>query len=134
MFVFDTDVLSGLLKGRLPETARSRLSGLGPDQRHTTAITVGELSYGALRSVATQRWLAASDDLLSEFTCLDFDAESARRYGEIRAFLERGGRRLDDPDLRIAAICVARQQILVSGNERHFNRVPGLRYENWLRR
>ena len=134
MYVFDTDVLSGLLKGRLPAAGKERISGLGRDRRHTTAITVGELYYGALRSAATPRWLAAVEELLPEFTCLDFDRESARRYGEIRTFLERSGRRLDDPDLRIAAICVANDQILVSGNERHFARVPGLRYENWLRR
>jgi tRNA(fMet)-specific endonuclease VapC len=134
LYVFDTDVLSAVLKGRLPDAARARISGLGPEKRHTSAVTVGELYYGALRSSATQRWLAAIDDLLLEFACLDFDADSARRYGELRAFLERSGRRLDDPDLRIAAICLAKDEILVSGNERHFARVPGLRYENWLRR
>lgn len=134
MYVFDTDALSGLLKGRLPEATAKRMGALVREKRYTTAITVGELYYGALRSSATTRWLKAIDDLLPEFTCLDFDAEAARRYGEIRAFLERSGRRLDDPDLRIAAICAAKDQILVSGNERHFARVPGLRYENWLRR
>jgi tRNA(fMet)-specific endonuclease VapC len=133
LYVFDTDVLSGLLKRRLPVAAAKRIGALPREKRHTTAITIGELSYGALRSSITTRWLAAIDALLPEFTCLDFDAESARRYGEIRAFLERAGRRLDDPDLRIAAICAAKDQILISGNERHFARVPGLRYENWLR-
>lgn len=131
--MFDTDVLSALLRGRLPETARRKLAALPPERRLTTAISVGELCYGALRSAVTTRWLAIIDELLREFTCLDFDMPSARRYGEIRAHLERVGRRLDDPDLRIAAICAAKDFILVSGNERHFNRVPGLRFENWLR-
>ena len=133
MYVFDTDVLSGLLKGRLPEAAKTRIGGLAREKRYTTAITVGELHYSSLRSSAAARWLAAIEDLLSEFSCLDFDAASGRRYGELRSFLERSGRRLDDPDLRIAAICLTSDQILLSGNERHFARVPGLRYENWLR-
>jgi tRNA(fMet)-specific endonuclease VapC len=134
VYVFDTDVLSGLLRGRLPGGAQARLRGLGRSKRYTTSITVGELLYGALKSSATTRWLQAIDALLHEFTCLDFEAESARRYAEIRLFLERSGRRLDDPDLRIAAICTAQDYILVSGNERHFARVPRLRHENWLKR
>ena len=134
MYVFDTDVLSGLLRGRLPDGAQERFRGLDRGKRHTTSITVGELFYGALKSSATTRWLKAIEGLLPEFTCLDFDAESARKYAEIRSSLERSGRRLDDPDLRIAAICAARDLILVSSNERHFARVPRLRHENWLRR
>ncbi|HET6148163.1 MAG TPA: type II toxin-antitoxin system VapC family toxin [Polyangia bacterium] len=133
MYVFDTDVLSGILKGRLPEETRVRIAALDRGKRHTTSITVGELYYGALRSAATTRWLSAIEDLLPEFTCLDFDAAAARGYAEVRSFLERSGRRLDDPDLRIASICAARDQILISGNERHFGRIPRLRYENWMK-
>ena len=53
-------------------------------------------------------------------------------YGRLRAELERNGRPLAEPDLRIAAIALARELTLVSGNARHFGRVPGLRVENWL--
>ena len=62
-----------------------------------------------------------------------FDEPAARAYAEMRVELESIGQRLDDPDLRIAAICVARHDLtLVTGNGRHFERVPGLRVENWL--
>jgi tRNA(fMet)-specific endonuclease VapC len=44
----------------------------------------------------------------------------------------RRGQRLDGPDLRIAAIALSRDLTLVTGNVRHFERVPGLRIENWL--
>ncbi len=100
----------------MPESVQSRFRGLGRSKRYTTSITAGELLYGALESSATTRWLEAIEALLTEFTCLDFDAASARSYAEIRRFLERSGRRLDDPDLRIAAICTAQDYILVSGN------------------
>ena len=39
----------------------------------------------------------------------------------------------NDADLRIAAICCATDRTLVSGNQRHFERIKELRYENWLR-
>lgn len=132
MYVFDTDVLSLLMKGRLPEKARRRLAAVPAERAMTTAITLGELHYGALRSSATTRWLAAIKRVVETMGCLAFDAAAARRYAEIRAYLERKGRRLDDADLRIAAICSATDHILVSGNTRHFARVPGLRHENWL--
>jgi tRNA(fMet)-specific endonuclease VapC len=47
--------------------------------------------------------------------------------------LERPGKRLDDPDLRIVATVLAHEATLITGNTRHFQRVPGLRHENWLR-
>lgn len=132
MFVFDTDVLSLLMKGRLPVGANARMALVPSTQAKTTTITLGELYYGALRSAATTRWLAAIQQVEARLTCLGFCERAARRYGELRAHLEREGRRLDDADLRIAAICAANDATLVSGNERHFARVPGLRYENWL--
>ncbi len=61
-----------------------------------------------------------------------FDEPAAGLYAEIRVALEASGQRLDDPDLRIAAICLAHDLTLVTGNVRHFERVPGLRVENWL--
>jgi len=132
VYVFDTDVLSLLLKGRLPAQARRLLAAVSDEKAMTTAVTVGELHYGAQRSPATARWLSAIERALSRLGCLPFDADAARCYGDLRARLEQAGRRLDDPDLRLAAICVSTGSVLVSGNEAHFARVPGLRYENWL--
>ena len=70
--------------------------------------------------------------LLPELPVLPFDASAARRYGEVRAELERRGTPLGDADLRIAAIALARGLTVVTGNVRHFQRVPGLPVENWL--
>jgi tRNA(fMet)-specific endonuclease VapC len=50
----------------------------------------------------------------------------------IRARLESEGRRLDEPDLRIASIALSRRLTLVTGNVRHFARVADLLVENWL--
>lgn len=63
---------------------------------------------------------------------LPFDAAAAETYGSLRAGLEASGRRLAEPDLRIASIALARDAVLVTGNERHFRRVNGLAVENWL--
>ncbi len=63
---------------------------------------------------------------------LPFDRPAAEAYGKLRAALERSGRPLPDPDLMIAAIALVRRLTLVTGNVRHFVRVPELQIENWL--
>ena len=63
---------------------------------------------------------------------LPFDTAAARRYGEVRAGLERRGTPLGDADLRIGAIALARDLTVVTGNVRHFERIPGLSVESWL--
>lgn len=63
---------------------------------------------------------------------LPFDAAAAEVYGPLRARLESEGRRLDEPDLRIASVALSRGLTLITGNVRHFSRVPDLSVENWL--
>jgi tRNA(fMet)-specific endonuclease VapC len=50
----------------------------------------------------------------------------------LRTGLEKAGMRLADPDLRSAAIVVARGLTLITGNLRHFSRVPGIDAEDWI--
>jgi len=113
-----------------PQLAR-RLGVLAADEQCTTSITVGELLYGA-RKRRSARLEEDIDRAIEEIRVAPFDEPAARAYAEIRVALEAEGRRLDDPDLRIAAICLAHDLTLVTGNVRHFERVPGLRVENWL--
>ena len=48
------------------------------------------------------------------------------------AHLERTGQRLDDADLVIAGIAIARSATVVTGNQRHYARIPGIALENWI--
>ena len=63
---------------------------------------------------------------------LPFDEAAAEVYGPLRARLESEGRPLAEPDLRIACIALSRELTLVTGDLRHFARVPDLSVENWL--
>ena len=132
MYCFDTDVLSATLR-REPSLALVRRLALVPsDQQHTTAVTVGELVYGAARSARADLAARVRTLVGEAVIVLPFDAAAAGVYGELRAGLERAGRPLAEPDLRIAAIALAHDLTLVTGNGRHLARVPGLRVENWL--
>ena len=134
MFLLDTDILSNLLK-RTPSTALiAKMASIPPEHQFTTSITVGELIYGANRVPARADFLLEQLDrqLLPNLPALPFDAVAARRYGEVRAELERQGRPIGEADLRIGAIALARDLTVVTGNVRHFGRIPDLLVENWL--
>ena len=134
MYLFDTDILSNLLR-RMPSTTLiAKLASVPPEQQFTSSITLGELVYGAhkLGTRGTALLERLETTLLPNLPVLSFDAAAARRYGEIRADLERRGLPIGEADLRIAAIALVRDFTVVTGNLRHFQRVPGLRVENWL--
>ena len=132
MFCFDTDVLSATMRREPSLALIRRLALVPPVQQHTTAITVGELLYGAAR-VRRPDLVGRVQALLAEAVIvLPFDAAAAGVYGRLRAELEDEGRPLAEPDLRIASIALANDLTLVTGNARHFARVPDLRVEDWL--
>lgn len=133
-FVFDTDTLSSALRRDVPLRIRERFSDLPSRLQFTTSISIGELVYGAFRRPAeTVRLLSTIDAFVtSNLQVLVFDEQAARRYGELRAALERSGEPIGDADTRIAAIALVHDLTLVTGNVRHFERVPGLKLVNWL--
>ena len=134
MYLLDTDILSNLLRRSPSPALITRLAKVPPEQQVTSSITLGELVYGAYRledraGVLLQR---LDETLLPNLPVIPFDASAARRYGETRAELERRGTPIGDADLRIASIALDRDLTVVTGNVRHFEKVPGLPVENWL--
>lgn len=132
MYCFDTDVLSATIRRDPPLHLIRRLARTPPTEQSTTAITLGELIYGVQRRGSPQLAVRVRELISSAGPILPFDEAAAQRYGELRAELEAAGRRVAEPDLRIAAIALTRDATLVTGNARHFGRIPGLRVENWL--
>ena len=134
MYLLDTDILSNLLR-RAPSTALvTKLASIPPEQQFTSSITLGELVYGAyrLQERAGALLQRLDETLLPNLPILPFDASAARRYGEVRAELERRGTPMGDADLRIASVALTRDLAVVTANVRHFQKVPGLAVENWL--
>jgi len=133
MFLFDTDIISNLICSSPSAALIRRIAATPPGQQFTTSVTAGELACGAYRSGRAEYFLAkVNEQVLAGVTVLSFDQEAAEIYGKIRAELERAGTPLPEPDLRIAAIALARSLTVITGDVRHFTRVPGLRVENWL--
>lgn len=133
MYLLDTDVLSNLMKREPAEGLVARLARVSPEEQFTSSVTLGELLYGAHRSRRSGALLGRIEAVIpAELPVLPFDAAAARRYGRIRAELEDRGTPIGDADARIAAVALTHGLRVVTGNERHFRRIPGLGVENWL--
>lgn len=127
-FLFDTDAISELLRPRPLQPYVEWLKAIPRDAQFTSAATVGELFEGAFRSAAKERHLINIEErVLPAVTILPFDLPTARVFGMIRAELEGDGDILPDADLQIAATAIFHDLELVTGNIRHFQRIPNLR-------
>jgi tRNA(fMet)-specific endonuclease VapC len=134
MYLLDTDTLSDLIKPRPSAALSVKVMTVPLAQQFTSSVTLGELFYGAYRLQNGRARLLRriEETLLLNRSILPFDSTAARRYGEIRAHLERQGTPIGDSDLKIAATALVHELIVVTGNVRHFQRVPNLTVENWL--
>jgi predicted nucleic acid-binding protein len=129
-YLFDTDAISEVLKPRPATAYMTWLAALPRADQFTSAVVVGELYAGAYRSPNRERHLDNIERrLLPALSILPYDARVARAYGQLRAALEAAGRRLADADLQIAATALVHELELVTGNVRHFSRVPGLKLQ-----
>jgi tRNA(fMet)-specific endonuclease VapC len=96
-----------------------------------SVITEAELRTGAAKSKSTTKTLRLLEKFLQPLTVLQFNSEDAAVYAHVRAKLERAGTPIGPLDTLIAAQAVARKLTLVSNNGREFERIAGLRLENW---
>lgn len=133
--LFDTDAISELLRPRPAPTYLEWLSGISREDQFTSAVVIGELYRGAFRSPARKRHLGnIRQRVLPAVTVLPYDVAVAEVYGLLSAELEDTGTPLADADLQIAATAVYHNLELVSGNLRHFARIPELRLNPILAR
>ncbi len=95
-------------------------------------ITIAELQYGARKSANPEKNFLALHEFLIPIVIFNFDYFAAIEYGKIRTDLEKTGTPIGPLDTLIAAHAKSLQYILVTNNEREFNRVEGLQVENWV--
>ena len=130
-YLLDTNVVSDLVRnphGRITQ----RIRKVGEAQVCTSIIVAAELRYGSAKK-GSPRLASQLDAILSVLEVLPFGAPADSTYGLLRTRLEQSGKPVGANDLLIAAHAVALGHVLVTDNEREFNRVDGLRCENWLR-
>ena len=131
MRLLDTDTCIEILRGNREVIARRAEI---QDLVATTWMTAAELHYGAARSKQSRANRAVVAEFLETLPVLGLDAPASERFGSLKAKLEKSGNRLADADLLIASTALASGAILVTGNIRHYDRIPQLQTENWIPR
>lgn len=130
-YLLDTNILSDLIDNPRG-MSRRKLGEIGTSDVCTSIIAAAELRYGAVRK-ETERLINSVEALLARIEVTDFTPDVDRHYAYLRFQLERGGTPIGGNDMLIAAHALALDAVLVTANTREFERVEGLKLENWLR-
>jgi tRNA(fMet)-specific endonuclease VapC len=132
-YILDTNFVSALMRGD-----RTAIDALGRANKADVTVpqpVFAEIAYGVSRLPASRRKrrLELRFRLVrGELARAPWTDEVTDRFGDIKATLEREGRRLEDLDLAVAAHALALGGTLVTGNARHLSRVPSLAIVDWL--
>ena len=130
MILFDTDVCIELLRGN-KRVLKKRIEY--PGEVAISFMTVGELFYGAENSAYPFENRVLVERFVLTLGVIHTDNSILKRLGELKAGLKKGSRMLPDADLFIAATTLEKAEALITGNAKHFERIDGLKLENWIR-
>ena len=128
-YMLDTNICIYVIKNR-PAELRERFDRLA-DELCISTITVGELLFGAEKSARRSQNLEAVEQFAARLEVLPFSAKAAAHFGQIRAELARYGTLCGAYDMLIGAHARGEGMVLVTNNVREFERMPGLRVDNW---
>ena len=129
-YMLDTNIIVYILNSR-PEKVRKRFTRYSPEDICISSVTLAELEYGICNSSRPDQNRIALMMFLADIDVIPFDAQAAADYGEIRFDLKRKGTPIGANDLLIAAHARSLGLTLVTNNSREFDRVDGLKVENW---
>ena len=130
-YLLDTNICIYLIKRKPPEVLQ-RFRQLQPGSVFISSVTTSELYYGAQKSQRVQTNLEALNNFLLPFRIVDYDESASFLYGELRADLEKRGQPIGPLDMMIAAHALSLDMPLVTNNTKEFERVRGLKLENWV--
>lgn len=129
-YALDTNAVSHLI--RFPQGAvMQRIARVGESAVCVSIVVACELRFGAAKK-QSETLSRRVEQLLSAIPVLPLESGVDEEYAEIRRYLEMTGQPIGPNDLLIAAHARALGMVLVTDNVREFERVPGLRVENWM--
>ena len=129
-YMLDTNIAIYVIKRRPIEILHTFNQHAG--QLCISSITLVELVHSVEKSALPEKDRKNIEDFVSRLEVLEYGKKAASHYGDIRADLERKGTTIGVNDLHISGHARSEGFILVTNNEREFERVPGLRLENWI--
>ncbi len=130
MYLLDTNICV-FLKNRKPPQVLEKLKAVLDQPVFVSSITVAELQFGVYNSQLPERNRVALLEFLAPFQLLNFDDQDAEQFGKIKKTLKDRGLLIDPLDLLIASQALTKELTLVTNNTSEFERVEGLRLEDW---
>jgi tRNA(fMet)-specific endonuclease VapC len=129
-YLLDTNTCIEYLRGPNPRLI-AKLKAKRPRNIRLYSVVVGELFFGAHRSVDPAANLKLVREMTDTFISLSFDDQAAECFGQLRATLVAAGLSIGPYDLQIASIALVRGLTVVTHNVGEFSRVPNLAVEDW---
>ncbi|MCF5223545.1 tRNA(fMet)-specific endonuclease VapC [Pseudomonas syringae] len=129
-YMLDTNICIFTIKNK-PVSVREAFN-LHHGQLCISAITLMELFYGAEKSSSPERNLAVVEGFAARLELLPYDSDAAAHTGMIRAELARAGTPIGPYDQMIAGHARSLGLVVITNNQREFQRVEGLRVEDWV--
>ena len=129
-YMLDTNICIYAIKHK-PEQVFIRLQEHDPMDICISSVTYAELVHGVEKSKAVEKNRVALALLFANIEIMNFDSLAAESYGKIRADLEKAGTPIGPLDTMIAGHAKALGYTVVTNNIKEFERVKGLKLENW---
>ena len=129
-YMLDTNIANYVIKIRPMEVLEIFNRNVG--RMCISSITLAELMHGVEKSAKPEHNLQQVEDFVSRLTVLEYGNKAAAHYGDMRAVLERKGTPIGVNDLHITGHARSEGLTLVTNNFKEFERVAGLRLENWI--
>ncbi len=129
MYLIDTDIIIYSLKRNTLDIGSFKKKSRDP--KALSVITYGELIYGANRSQQSAKNLAKVYRIRETFPMIDLTCAIMDTYGALKAELSRKGTPINNFDLLIASTAMTLDYCVVTNNEKHYIKIPGLQIENW---
>jgi tRNA(fMet)-specific endonuclease VapC len=130
--LLDTNIISYALRPQNQSLANRLHAAMVDEYVAISVATRAEIRAGQYRMTAQDKRRTAIDQLLDVLPVLVWTAQAADIYGETHTLLMKKGQPIGIMDVQIAAHALAENLILVTHNTRHFERIPGLKLEDWM--
>lgn len=128
-FLLDTDICIYWLKGK--SIVRTKVEQVDWSDIAICVITATELYFGAYNSHKIEQNLKTAENFIQSITVLPLSNNTLKKFGQLKAQLRKAGTPVADFDLLIASVAISKNLILVTNNTRHYQRITGLKLENW---
>jgi tRNA(fMet)-specific endonuclease VapC len=128
-YLLDTNICVYWLNGK--QTIERTAIDKGLENLAISFITLSELYYGAYKSKKVEKNLSALKTLEGKLSVVQSSQSVCRSFGKLKANLAKNGNIIDDADIFIACCATETNRVLVTNNSKHFERIKGLKIENW---